>query len=177
MHVCMYVCNSLLIGLLKTRLSPFQTVLNAAARPVTPISPPTCTSRNISIGFQSLLGLNIKFYLLFSGPKWGWPLNNSVTPSNFQPLPHPFILYAPWKGGCSLSLGPGQPSSRSFFRYWPFSLESPSTFSSCFSLIIQSIDVKNVFYVFIIFIKNAFLNVFYFLNDFLFSRGQHFKSY
>src|SRR6218665_425786 len=122
MHVCMYVCNSLLIGLLKTRLSPFQTVLNAAARPVTPISPPTCTSRNISIGFQSLLGLNIKFYLLFSGPKWGWPLNNSVTPSNFQPLPHPFILYAPWKGGRSLSLGPGQP--------WPcldlFSVIGPS---------------------------------------------------
>src|SRR6218665_3526994 len=77
--------------------------------PVTPISPPTCTSRNISIGFQSLLELNIKFCLLFSRPKWEWHLNNSVTPSNFRPLPHPFVLYAPWKGGRSLSLGPGQP--------------------------------------------------------------------
>src|SRR6218665_353359 len=28
-----------------------------------------------------------------------------------------------------------------FFRYWPFSLESPSTFSWCFSLIIQSFYV------------------------------------
>src|SRR6218665_3005482 len=36
---------------------------------VTPISP--TTSRNISIGFQSLLALNIKFCLLFLRPKWG----------------------------------------------------------------------------------------------------------
>src|SRR6218665_1050030 len=39
--------------------------------------------------------------------KWGWHLNISVTPFDFRPLP--FILYAPWKGGSSLSLGPGQP--------------------------------------------------------------------
>src|SRR6218665_1921694 len=62
--------------------------------PVTPISP--ATSRNISIGFQSLLALNIKFCLLFSRSKWGWHLNISVTPSDFRPLPHPFVLYAPW---------------------------------------------------------------------------------
>src|SRR6218665_4126117 len=75
--------------------------------PVTPISPPT--SRNISIGFQSLLEFNIKFCSLFTRPKWGWHLNISVTPSDFRPLPHPFVLYAPWKGGSSLSLGPEQP--------------------------------------------------------------------
>src|SRR6218665_2026142 len=75
--------------------------------PVTPISPPT--SRSISIGFQSVLALNIKFYLLFLRPKWGWHLNISVTPSDFRPLPRPFILYAPWTGGSSLSLGLGQP--------------------------------------------------------------------
>ena len=79
-------CKSLLIGLPKTRLSPLQTV-----------SPPT--SRNLSIGFQSLLALNIKCCLLFLRPKWGWHLNISVTPSNFLPLPHPFVLYAPWKAG------------------------------------------------------------------------------
>src|SRR6218665_3627088 len=26
-----------------------------------------------------------------------------------RPLPHPFVLYARWKGGSSLFLGPGQP--------------------------------------------------------------------
>src|SRR6218665_1052487 len=71
--------------------------------PITPIFPPT--SRNISNGFQSLLELNIKFYLLFLRPKWGWPLNISVTPSDFWPLPHPFVLFAPGTGGSSLSLG------------------------------------------------------------------------
>src|SRR6218665_1567954 len=69
------------------------------------------TSRNISIGFQSLLALNIKFCLglLFLRPKWGWHLNISVTPSDFRPLPHPFVLYAPWTGGSFMSLGLGQP--------------------------------------------------------------------
>src|SRR6218665_1243933 len=96
--------------------------------PVTPIPPPT--SRNMSIGFQSLFALNIKIYLLLLRPKWGWHLNISVTPFDFPPLPHPFVLYASWTGGSSLSLGPGQPS-----------LESPSTFSAFFSLIIQSFYV------------------------------------
>src|SRR6218665_693 len=27
--------------------------------------------------------------------KWWWHLNISVTPSDFRPLPHPFVLYAP----------------------------------------------------------------------------------
>src|SRR6218665_1394753 len=71
---------------------------------VTRISP--TTSKNISIGFKSLLALNIKFCLLFSRPKWGWHLNISVTPSDFRPLPHPFVLYAPWS---FFSLGLGQP--------------------------------------------------------------------
>src|SRR6218665_591884 len=29
--------------------------------------------------------------------------------SYFRPLPHPFVLYAPWTGVSSLSLGLGQP--------------------------------------------------------------------
>src|SRR6218665_3006424 len=74
--------------------------------PVTPISP--TTSRNISIGFQSLLALNTKFSLLFLRPKWGWHLHIFVTPSDFRPLPHPFILLAPWIGGSFMSLGVGQ---------------------------------------------------------------------
>src|SRR6218665_2920827 len=64
---------------------------------------------NISIGFQSLLALNIKFCLLFLRPKWGWHLNISVTPSDFRPLPHSFVLYDPWTGGSLLSLRLGQP--------------------------------------------------------------------
>src|SRR6218665_2461195 len=72
--------------------------------PVTPISP--TTSKNISIGFKSLLALNIKFCLLFSRPKWGWHLNISVTPSDFRPLPHPFLLCAPRS---VFSRGLGQP--------------------------------------------------------------------
>src|SRR6218665_732551 len=75
--------------------------------PVTTVSPPT--SRTMSIGFQSLLELNIKFCLLFVRPKWGWHLNISVTPSDLRSLSHPFVLYAPWTGGSSLSLGLGQP--------------------------------------------------------------------
>src|SRR6218665_518522 len=39
----------------------------------------------------------------------GWHLNISVTPSDFRPLPHPFVLYAPWTGGSILFLGLGQP--------------------------------------------------------------------
>src|SRR6218665_2412662 len=99
-----------MIGLPKTWLSPLQTVLNAAARLIDRLPrhyPPT--SRNISIGLQSLLALNIKCCLLFLRPKWGWHLNFSVTPSDFQPLPHHFVLYAPWTGGSFLFLGLGQP--------------------------------------------------------------------
>src|SRR6218665_1060515 len=46
--------------------------------------------------------------LTFSRPKWGWHLNISVMPSDFLPLPHPFVLYAPWTGGSFLSIGLGQ---------------------------------------------------------------------
>src|SRR6218665_1132079 len=67
------------------------------------------TSRNISIGFQSLLALNIKFCLLFLRLKLGWHLNIFVTPSDFRPLPHPFVLFAPWIGGSFMSFGVGQP--------------------------------------------------------------------
>src|SRR6218665_2306313 len=52
---------------------------------------------------------NVKFCLLFLRPKWGCHLNISVTPSDFRPLPHPFVLYAPWTGGSSFSLGLEQP--------------------------------------------------------------------
>src|SRR6218665_1896696 len=34
-----------------------------------------------------------------------------TTPSDFRPLPHPFVLYAPWTGGSFLSLGLRQPWS------------------------------------------------------------------
>src|SRR6218665_155972 len=33
----------------------------------------------------------------------------SVTSSDFRPLPHPFVLYVPWRGGSFLSLGLRQP--------------------------------------------------------------------
>jgi len=105
-------CNSLLIG-----LSPLQTVLNAAAQliaidfPVTPISPHT--SKNISIGFQYLLALNRKFSLLSLRSNLGWHINISVTPSDFRPLPHPFVLYTlPGQAGalCPSSRTIGQPA-------------------------------------------------------------------
>src|SRR6218665_1404428 len=66
-------------------------------------------TRHFGNGFQSLLALNIKFCLLFLRSKWGWHLNISVTPSDFRPVPHPFVLYVPWRGGSFLSLGLGQP--------------------------------------------------------------------
>src|SRR6218665_1895770 len=101
-----------LIGLRKTRLSPLQTVLNAAVRLIARLPRYShisyTTSRNISIGFQSLLALHIKFCLLFLMPKRGWHVNISVTPSDFRPLPHPFVLYAPWTSGSFLSLRLGQ---------------------------------------------------------------------
>src|SRR6218665_3547284 len=62
---------------------------------------------NISIGFQSLFALNIKLCLLFLRSQWGWHLNIFLTPSDFRPLPHPFVLCAPWTGGSFLFLGVG----------------------------------------------------------------------
>src|SRR6218665_4012114 len=35
--------------------------------------------------------------------------NISVTSSDFRPLPHPFVLYVPWRGGSFFSLELGQP--------------------------------------------------------------------
>src|SRR6218665_3975875 len=75
--------------------------------PVTPMSPPT--SKNSYTAFQSLLALNTKLSLLSLRFKWECHLNISVTLSDFRPLPHPFVLYAPWTVGSSLSLGLGQP--------------------------------------------------------------------
>ena len=42
-------------------------------------------------------------------------------------LPHPFVLYAPWTGGASLSLQLGQLwlNLDPLFRVWVFPLESP----------------------------------------------------
>src|SRR6218665_2954037 len=50
-----------------------------------------------------------KFCLLFLRPKWGLHLNIFVTPSDFRPLPHLFVLFAPWIGGSCMSLGLGKP--------------------------------------------------------------------
>src|SRR6218665_541119 len=36
-------------------------------------------------------------------------INNINTNTDNTPLPHPFVLYAPWTGGSFLSLGLGQP--------------------------------------------------------------------
>src|SRR6218665_2487931 len=63
----------------------------------------------VRVLMRKVCGLDIKCCLFFSRLKWGWHLIISVTPSDFLPLPHPFAIYAPWKGGSSLSLGPGQP--------------------------------------------------------------------
>jgi len=63
--------------------------------PVAPISP--LTSRNISIGFQSLLALTTKFSLMSLRPKWGLHLNFSVTPSDFCPVSSSSTL--PWQAG------------------------------------------------------------------------------
>src|SRR6218665_2377685 len=35
--------------------------------------------------------------------------HKSVTSSDFRPLPHPFVLYVPWRGGGIFSLRLGQP--------------------------------------------------------------------
>src|SRR6218665_1682339 len=69
----------------------------------------TRTKLHINAPLCICILLNIKFCLLFSRPKWGWYLSISVTPSDFRPLPHPFVLYAPWTDRSSLSLGLGQP--------------------------------------------------------------------
>src|SRR6218665_947531 len=105
-------CNSLLIGLPKTRLSPLQTVLNAAARLIARLPR---YSHNISSYIKEHLqwlpiSTRIEYKVLLIVLKAQMevaPKYNSVTPSNFRP--HPFVLYAPWTGGSSLSLGPGQP--------------------------------------------------------------------
>ena len=68
----------------------------------TTISTTTITTTTISPTTTSINGND-------SRPKWGWHLNISVTPSDFRPLPHPFVFYAPWTGGSFMSLGLGQP--------------------------------------------------------------------
>src|SRR6218665_633935 len=59
-------------------------------------------------------------------------------------LPHPFVLYVPWTGGTPLSLALGQlwlNLDLFLLLYWPFPLESPSTFRLCFFHILQYFKV------------------------------------
>src|SRR6218665_973041 len=100
-------CNSLLIGLPKTRLSPLQTVLNAAARVARLIARLPRYSHMSSYIKDHLHCLPISTRIVKA--EMGWHRNISLTPSDFRPLPHPFVLCAPWTGGSSLSLGLGQP--------------------------------------------------------------------
>src|SRR6218665_2308347 len=54
-------------------------------------------------------GIEYKVLLIVLKAQMGWHLNISMMPSDFRPLPHPFVLYASWIGGSFLSLGLGQP--------------------------------------------------------------------
>ena len=104
-------CNSLLIGLPKTRLSPLQTVLNAAAL-LTRLPRYSHISYYIKEHLHWLpisTRIEYKVLLIVLKAQMGWQINISVKPSDFRPLPHPFVLYAPWTGGSFLSLGLGQP--------------------------------------------------------------------
>src|SRR6218665_2625601 len=80
---------------------------------VTPISP--TTSRNISIGFQSLLALNIKFCLLFLRSKMGVApkyLRDAIRLPTSTTSLRPLRSMDTVTGGSFLSLGLGQP-------WWP----------------------------------------------------------
>src|SRR6218665_3355475 len=79
----------------------------------------------------------VKFCLLFLRPKWGWHLNISVTPSDFRPLSHPFVLYASWTGGSFLSLGLGQP--------WPCLDLLPLLFGIAFHLQLVLLSYHPIF--------------------------------
>jgi len=108
-------CNSLMIGLPKPPRfkATLQTVLNVAARLIARLS------RYSHIHVSSYIKGNLhwlpistrieyKVLLIVLRLKWGWHIHISVTPSDFRPLPHPFVLYAPLIGGRSLALGLGQ---------------------------------------------------------------------
>src|SRR6218665_1017991 len=95
-----------------TRLSPLQTVLNTAARLIARLPRYSHISYYIKEHLQWLpisTRIEYKVLLIVLKAQMGWHLNISVTLSDFRPLPHPFILYAPWIGGSFLSLGLGQP--------------------------------------------------------------------
>src|SRR6218665_3928504 len=97
-YVYMYVCNSLLIGLLKTRLSPFQTVLNAAARLIVRLPRYSHISSYMYIRehlhwLPILTRIEYKVLLIVIMAQMEWHLNISVTPSDFRPVPHPFVFF------------------------------------------------------------------------------------
>jgi len=56
------------------------------------------------------ISIRIEYKVLLTVLKaqMGWHLNISLMPFDFRPLPHSFVLYAPWTGGSSLSLELGQ---------------------------------------------------------------------
>jgi len=82
--------------------------------------------------------MEYKVLLIVLKAQMGQHLNISVTPSDFRPLPHPFVLYTPLTGGRTLSLELVQLwLNLDLFSCWPFPLESPSTISSCFFLVIH----------------------------------------
>ena len=84
-------CNSLFIGLPKVRLSPLQSVLNAAAIGLLPVShdsPISPHSRlNTFIGFLLLPASSLRYSSSFADPTWDLPLNTSVMP--YVGLPQP----------------------------------------------------------------------------------------
>src|SRR6218665_3667574 len=88
------------------------TVLKTAARLIARLPRYSHISYNIKEYLHWLpISTRIEYKVLFIVLKaqMGWHLNISVTPSDFRPLQHPFVLYAPWTDGRFLSLGLGQP--------------------------------------------------------------------
>ena len=86
-----------LVGLPKVRLSPIQSVLNAAARligrlPRTPTSLPSCLT--IFIGYHSLLGYNSRFSHSFTARILVKLPGIYVTLVACLPLPSLFVRYA-----------------------------------------------------------------------------------
>jgi len=104
-------CNSLLIGLPKTRQSPLQTVLNAAARLITRLPRYSHISFYIKEHLHWLpISTRIEYQVLLIVLKAQMGLAPKYLCDAIR-LPtsaHPFVLYAHLTGGSSLFLGLGQ---------------------------------------------------------------------